>query len=96
MHGGKRERAGRPPGSLNKATIDRQREVEESGITPLNFLLSVMRDEDADIEKRLDAAKAAAPYVHPKLSSIQHGGNIGYLSHEEALDQLDHARRQRR
>jgi len=25
--------------------------------------------------ERMDAAKAAAPYVHPRLAAIEHGGN---------------------
>lgn len=48
-----------------------------------------MRDENADMDKRMDAAKAVAPYVHPRLSSIQHGGSIGFISHEDALDELE-------
>jgi hypothetical protein len=35
--------------------------------TPLDLLLSIMRDESQNIRIRLRAAKAAAPYVHPKL-----------------------------
>lgn len=30
-----------------------------------------MRDEERDFHTRLDAAKAAAPYVHSKLSSVE-------------------------
>jgi DNA-binding ferritin-like protein len=38
---------------------------------PLDFMLAVMRDEMAERSERLDMAKAAAPYVHAKLSSIE-------------------------
>ena len=41
------------------------------GITPLEFLLAVMRDPKAPPAARTDAAKAAAPYVHPRLSAIE-------------------------
>ena len=34
-------------------------------------MLSVMRDETADTSVRLDAAKAAAPYDHPRLTTIE-------------------------
>ncbi len=34
--------------------------------TPLEFLLSVMNDNSLDDKLRLDAAKTAAQYVHPK------------------------------
>jgi len=39
---------------------------------PLDYMLSVMRDEQADTATRLDAAVKAAPYVHPKLATIDH------------------------
>ena len=32
--------------------------------------MSVMRDETADSHARLDAAKAAAPFVHPRMAPI--------------------------
>ncbi len=44
----------------------------ETGISPLDYLLQVMRDPSGDSGARLEAAKAAAPYVHPKLSAIEH------------------------
>lgn len=35
-----------------------------------------------------DAAKDAAPYVHPRLAAVEHSGNVA-LTHEQLLDQLD-------
>lgn len=40
-----------------------------SGISPLDFLLSVMRGDAYEFSSRLDAAKAAAPYVHARLAT---------------------------
>jgi hypothetical protein len=40
-------------------------------------MLKVMRDGKADPGRRDDMAKAAAPYVHPKLASMQHSGPRG-------------------
>jgi hypothetical protein len=34
-----------------------------------------MRDETADIRRRDAMAMAAAPYIHPRLASVEHGGN---------------------
>lgn len=68
---------GRKPGVPNKATAARVAEVAASGLTPLDFMLSVLRDEGRDYDTRIDAAKAAAPYVHPKLASIEHTGKDG-------------------
>jgi hypothetical protein len=48
--------------------------VSEGGETPLEFLLSVMRDKNNCLRDRTDAAKAAAPYVHPKLAQVTLGG----------------------
>jgi hypothetical protein len=41
------------------------------GITPLEYMLSILRDESEEADKRFEAAKHAAPYIHPKLSSIE-------------------------
>jgi hypothetical protein len=48
-------------------------QVKQGGITPLDYMLRVMRDESVEPAKRLDAAKAAAPYVHPRLASVAVG-----------------------
>lgn len=87
MKGGKRVGAGRPRGAVNKATAQRQAEVAASGITPLEYMLQVMRESE-DEAKRLDAAKAAAPYVHPRLAAVEHSGEMT-LSHEQFLASLE-------
>lgn len=61
---------GRKKGVPNKATAAKQAEIAASGLTPLEFMLDVMRNEGNEQSVRLDAAKAAAPYVHPKLANI--------------------------
>ena len=86
--GGARPGAGRPKGSRNKRTREQEKAVEETGQTPLEFLTSVYRDEQKPIDERMEAAKAAAPYVHPKLSSVEMSGHLGF-SHEDALDELE-------
>lgn len=69
--------AGRPKGSQNKASVARAAEIAASGITPLEFMLRTLRDEAQEFAVRLDAAKSAAPYVHPKLAAIEHSGAGG-------------------
>ena len=49
----------------------------EGGITPLDFLLTVMRDNDQDFRVRLDAAKTAAPCCHARLASTELSGGSG-------------------
>ncbi len=69
-HGGTRKGAGRPAGAPNKATQEQRAAVSASGLTPLEYLLQIMRDEGQPQEERKDAAKAAAPYVHARLASV--------------------------
>lgn len=69
MRGGKRSGAGRKQGSVTRKTREVAARVMASGLTPLDYLLQVMRDPEASPPERLDAAKAAAPYCHPRLSS---------------------------
>lgn len=75
MHGGKRNKAGRPKGSQNKATKKRKEIAAaalDAGKTPLDVMLEAMRDA-FDAGGAIAAqpfAVAAAPYVHPKLSSV--------------------------
>ena len=70
-HGGAREGCGRKPGQRNGKTIEQVERIEASGLTPLDYMLSVMRDLSVDDARRLDAAKSAAPYVHARLSSVE-------------------------
>lgn len=79
---------GRAKGVPNRATAKKAAEVEASGLTPLDYLLSLMRDENNDVAIRKDAAKDAAPYVHPRLSSVE--ANVrGKLTIGAMLDALD-------
>ena len=40
------------------------------GITPLDYMLGILRDDAKTEALRFEAAKAAAPYVHAKLANI--------------------------
>jgi hypothetical protein len=68
---------GRKKGTPNKATTAKAAEIAASGLTPLDFMLSILRDRDQPNDLRMDAAKAAAPYCHPRLNSIEHSGPDG-------------------
>ena len=67
---------GRKPGSLNKANAETRQAVIESGLTPLDYMLGILRDEDAERKDRMWAAEKAAPYVHAKLANVEHSGGI--------------------
>lgn len=62
---------GRKKGVPNRATVEYEARLQDSGLLPLDFLLTVMRNPGHLWEDRIDAAKAAAPYVHPKLANIE-------------------------
>lgn len=69
--GGARPNAGRKAGAATKKTKEIANRAAEEGITPLEYLLSVMRNEVNEPKERVTAAIAAAPYVHAKLSSVE-------------------------
>jgi hypothetical protein len=50
--GGKRPGAGRKPGSANRRTREIADAASFSGVTPLEWMLSVVRDENADVKRR--------------------------------------------
>lgn len=77
IKGGARPGAGRKKGEPNKRTAEIQQAVEQSGLTPLEYMLTVMRDIGQDEQRRLAAANMAAPYVHAKLASIELTGKDG-------------------
>ena len=68
---GRTKTGGRQKGVANKRTQQFQAAVADSGLTPLQYMLAVPRDETADPERRDEMAKAAAPYIHPRLASIE-------------------------
>lgn len=86
-------RGGRQKGTPNRTTAERQRRIAESGSTPLDYLLSLMRDESQSCDVRFEAAKAAAPYVHPRLSAIEHSGDLK-VTHEDRLSAMEAAANQ--
>jgi hypothetical protein len=82
--GGKREGAGRKAGSSDLFKKEAAAAVAASGVTPLEYMLGIMRDGSADPDKRFEAAKASAPYCHPKLSNVTMDAKVQHeLSREE-------------
>lgn len=68
-------RGGRKKGEPNKVTLAKEAKIASEGLTPLDYLLSILRDEMLDRDTRMEAAKAAAPYSHPRLQTTTHEGN---------------------
>ncbi len=68
---------GRKKGVKNKSTDERIQSIAASGETPLEYMLRVMRDENTTADRRDDMARAAGPYVHAKLASMEIAGSDG-------------------
>jgi hypothetical protein len=66
--GGKREGAGRPKGSRDKADLPAPYLPVINGLTSLEFMQAVYQSPDAPFEARFEAAKAALPFEHAKLA----------------------------
>lgn len=87
MHGGKRGGAGRKAGSRSRKSAERAVKAAEQGLTPLEFMLNILRDEEQSSHDRFEAAKAAAPFVHPRLAAVEIAGALT-MKQEEAVDLL--------
>lgn len=75
--GGYRPGAGRPKksGGQSKASLvaEANREARKSGMSPLEYMLSVMNDPAENPDRRDKMAIAAAPYVHAKADAETKG-----------------------
>lgn len=75
--GGPRPGSGRPKGAKSYTTKAKEavlaevlNRAVENETTPLEVMLTIMRDPATEPSMRFEAAKAAAPYVHPRLSQV--------------------------
>jgi hypothetical protein len=68
--GGARPGAGRKPGTPNIKTTEVIAKALEHGLTPVEYMLGLMRDEAADPKERQWAAEKAAPFIHPRPSPL--------------------------
>ena len=66
-----RKTGGRQKGARNRAIAEARAAAEATGIMPLDYMLSVMRDAKAESKRRDAMAMAAAPYLHPKVSPVE-------------------------
>jgi hypothetical protein len=105
MSGSKRgeRRGGRQKGTPNKITAKREAEIAASGLTPLDYMLGILRGETppgldpsvaiARETLRFEAAKAAAPYCHPRLQAVTLGGDPDNPIKVDSISELEVGRR---
>jgi hypothetical protein len=80
---------GRRKGTPNKKTVERARVMADlhfSGKDPVTFFAEILRNERAPLDLRFAAAKELAPFMHPKLASIE--ARTGGKTHEDRLEEL--------
>jgi hypothetical protein len=65
-----RKSGGRQKGARNRATEEARAAAAATGVLPLDYMLSVMRDPAAEHKRRDAMAMAAAPYLHSRLTAI--------------------------
>lgn len=71
--GGKRLGAGRPAGSASARTREIANAIVEHQETPLEIMVRFMNEAAlaGDADRAVKFAAIAAPYIHPKLSSVE-------------------------
>lgn len=68
--GGARPGAGRPRGSVSRRHVDLVASILDGRKTPLEYLMEVMADSEADEKRRDWAAEKAAAFLHPRPQPI--------------------------
>ena len=69
--GGARPGAGRPRGSVSVRSVDAIAKAMAGGISPVEYMLGIMRDDNADLKERAWAAEKVAPYVHSRPAPLE-------------------------
>ena len=83
------KKRGRPKGSFNKASKSQIEKITADGkMSPLEYLASIYQNDLAPQKDRIEAARAAAPYVHSRLSTTEVKAAVTEISHEEWLKSL--------
>ena len=74
---------GRKKGTVNKVTAQRAAQIAASGLTPLEYMLKILRSKRSNDDDRKWAAERAAPYCHHRLSATEltgkDGGSVSFI-----------------
>jgi len=104
---------GRTKGTANKKTREIADKAAAEGITPLEYMLNIMRkpmppelaeklkdrEQSIDVELltnlvnwhslRFEAAKYAAPYIHPRLAAVAVTGEMQHKVEHTLKDEME-------
>lgn len=87
-HGGKRENAGRKPGSPNKVTADVRAAASEHGPYAIQVLVEIMTNENAPEAARIAAANAVLDRACGKPSQGVSLNADVHMSHDERVARM--------
>ena len=77
---------GRPKGARDRRTLGRETVLRAMKVTPLEFMLEVLRNPKKYLMRdRMWAAQQAAPYVHRKMPIAIEGGDKPIRTRAEIL-----------
>ena len=80
----------RQNGQRGKGKRDaRKSPISAEGIGPVDYLLLEMRNMDNDLTTRIECAKAAAPYLHPRLQAVHQTGGVDEKSYEDWVKEME-------
>ena len=84
-----RKTGGRQKGTANKKTRELADKAAAQGITPLEYMLGILRAKRSTDELKRWAAEKAAPYIHPRLQSTTVTGDFNHHNHTSELSDAD-------
>lgn len=91
---GHKKLGGSKKGSKHKITILRENArllALQKGITPLEVLQGISSDPTVSLDTRVNAARAAAPYVHRKMPQVLEFRDLRDLTDEQLLKLISDA-----
>ena len=73
-----------------RALVERvEKSLKSKGRPPLEIFAAVMGGDLSITEMQFEAAKAAAPYIHPKLSSVEMNATVRRRIEDMSDDELE-------
>jgi len=84
--GGRRAGSGRKPGAATQKTREAANLIAASGKTPLAYFQGLIDGTETFDQVKFEAAKAAAPYVHPRLAAVEVKGQFDVRRANEVTD----------